>query len=78
MTRQATGSPLSALLGGAGAWRTPITAGVAVLAGAVVAAVWAPDMGRLLSRDDEAVPREAARWVEANVPEGPILVDAAQ
>ena len=62
---------------GAGAWRTPVAAGVAVLAGAVVATVWAPDMGRLLSRDDEAVPRQAARWVEANVPEGPILVDAA-
>jgi hypothetical protein len=62
---------------GPGAWRGPVTVGAAALAGVVVVGAWAPDALRLLSDDDEAAPRQAARWVEANVVDGPILVDAA-
>ena len=54
-----------------------VAAGVATLAVAAVATAWAPDARRLLSDDEEAVPRAAARWVADNVDDGPIMVDAA-
>jgi hypothetical protein len=56
--------------------RLPVAFVAAALAAVAVAAVWAPDGRALLSRDDEAVPRDAAVWVAANAGGGPILADA--